>query len=189
MGTTIDVLAVNEGSHWIHHTENLLLHLDALMFPSEQHAVYTHADITGHITYQSEHEAYFFNSAKYFEALKMTFLRENISPDMSFYEAQRRAVVLAAYAVRLRAWELYRVPMRSLSVAICDERIPWEVRRSLRQNEKVGTYDRLSRGRLRTMTSGRIAAENLDLVIVSSLANHAYRNGIPMDWLRPFILT
>lgn len=190
MGTTsIDVLAVDEGARWITETENLLLRLDSIMFPTEQHAVYSDADITGHITYQGEHEAYFFNSTGYFNALKASFLKTNITPHMSYYEAQRHAVVLSAYAVRLRAWDLYRVPIRSLPGALCDDRIPWEVRRSLQRNEKVREYAYLSRGRLRTITSGRVAAESVDLIIISMLANHAYRNAIPIEWLRPFVLT
>ena len=185
----IDLLAIDEGAYWITETENLLLHLDSIMFPTEQHAVYSDAKISGHITYQGEHEAYFFNSTEYFEALKASFLKTNITPEISYYEAQRHAVVLSAYADRLRAWDLYRVPIRSLPKALCDDRIPWEVRRSLQRNEKVKEYSHLSRGRLRTLTSGRVAAESVDLIIIAMLANHTYRNGIPIELLRPFVLT
>lgn len=186
---TIDILASQEGAQWIDHTENLLLNFDATMFPEEKHLIYTTSDIDGDITYQDEHEAYLFNSVQYFEGLKNRLVQYNIPVQESFYEVQRTAVALSAYATRLRAWELFAVPLRTLPDVCRDERIPWDARRMLRSSQEVQRFAEKTLGARRNLPSGIAASRSIDLTIVATLANYAYRNGLPTEWLRPFILT
>ena len=186
---TIETLAKTEGAHWIDHTEDMLLRFDEVMFPDKQHLLYSDTNITNHITYQDEHEAYLFNSKGYFDVLKVGLIKDEVRPEMAFYEVQRRAVILSAYAVRLRAWEIFRMPLRSLQELVRDERVPWAWRKLICQHPTLKGYDHKCRGALLRTSEGRCAAQNIDLSIVSTLANQAYRASYPTEWLRPFVLT
>lgn len=187
--TTIDVLATTERYRWIDHTEDMLLRYDSIMFPDEQHLLYSDAKITNHITYQDEREAYLFNSEGYFNVLKDGLAKEKVTPDMAFYEVERRAVILSAYAVRLRAWEIYDPPLRSLHELMRDDRVPWKWRKLIFEDSKLRALELRSRGALRKTRDGLNSAQSVDLSIVATLANQAYRSGQPTVWLRPFVLT
>jgi len=185
---TIDQLASQEGEHWLEHTENLILRFDAVMFPDEQHKIFTTSDIQGEITYQDEHETYLFNGTQYFEKLKKQLERANLPPEASYYEVQRTAVILSACAVRLRAWELFSVPLRTIPETLGDNRIPWEIRRTLNNRKEIRALMDMSRGSLQHLPSGVKALQNIDLAVVASLSRHMYSHGLPIEWLRPFIL-
>jgi hypothetical protein len=59
----------------------------------------------------------------------------------------------------------------------------------LHKHPKLEADERRAKGGLRSLSTGRRFADDLDLSIVSTLASYGYRNNMPPEWLRPFILT
>lgn len=174
---------------WADYTENVILQYDAMMFPEEIHHIFSKADIRGHITYQDEHEMYLFNSDVYIRDIEQMMHKHGTPLNHEFDEVKRLAAILSVFAARLRAWELFHPPRRGLTETLRDDRIPWKARRILHKNPQLQERDRRAKGGLRSLSTGRLFSDDVDLIILSTLASYGHRNQMSPEWLRPFILT
>jgi hypothetical protein len=185
--------AAREHEEWLGRTEELLLRYDALMFPGNTIKVVRFAgikDMRGAIRYYNEedHEAYFFNPVVHLESIENTLKQNETPSEKTLLEVDRMGAILSASAVRLRACKIYAPPLRSFTEVVHDDRIPWPVKVALNQNPTIKRYAKGAKGELNSLYDGIPFAVSFDLAVVGKLASHAFRNDLPIEWLRPFIL-